>query len=84
LPLNFELSPHPTVTFTTLRGHTIEVTYGETPLIDGRQVDYDGWKLFEGTHLNSELGSRVLTIDHGRLRRVIDFNTLSITDQVRR
>ena len=33
-------------------------------------------------HLNSELGSRVLSITHGRLRRVLDFNTLTISDSV--
>jgi hypothetical protein len=28
------------------------------------------------------LGSRILEIRHGALRRVLDFNTLSITDSV--
>lgn len=84
LPLDFSLEPHPTVTFTSLRGHHIEATYGETPRIDGEAVDYDGWKLFEGTHLNSELGSRVLTVTHGKLELVLDFNTLSITERVKR
>ncbi len=83
LPLRFSLSPHPTVDFTSLRGHRLQATYGETPRIDGEPVDYDGWKLFEGTHLNSDLGSRVLTISHGALERVLDFNTLSIIDRVR-
>ncbi len=82
LPLEFALKPHPRVRFTSLRGRVIEAEYGETPRIDGEPVDYDGWQLFEGTHLNSELGSRVLSIRHGKLERVLDFNTLSITDRV--
>ncbi|WP_221029736.1 hypothetical protein [Actomonas aquatica] len=82
LPLTFSIEPHPTVRFTSLRGHEIQATYGQTPLIDGREIDFDNWKLFGGTHLNSELGSRVLTITHGRLERVIDFNDLSITERV--
>ncbi|MCF3650256.1 hypothetical protein [Synoicihabitans lomoniglobus] len=82
LPLSYSLADEPTVTFTNLRGHVMHAKFGATPSIGGQPVDYAGWKLFEGTHLNSELGSRVLTISHGRLRRVLDFNTLSITDSV--
>ncbi|WP_221031567.1 hypothetical protein [Actomonas aquatica] len=82
LPLEFTLKPHPQVHFTTLCGREIVAEYGETPLLDGRPIDYAGWDLFGGTHLNSELGSRVLSIRHGRLERVLDFNTLSVADRV--
>ncbi len=82
LPLAFDLTATPTVKFMTLRGRKIDFRYGSIPAIDGQLVDYDGWKLFEGPHLNSDLGSRVLTITHGRQGRVLDFNTLSITDMV--
>lgn len=83
LPLEFSLEGTPKVKMTTLRGHRIEATYGAAPRLDGKRVDYSKWQLFEGTHLNSKLGSRVLTISHGPLERVLDFNTLSITDRVR-
>ena len=82
LPLKFKLEPLPTVSMTTLRGKEITFTYGEAPVVDGVAVDYSKWKLFEGTHLNAELGSRKLTITHGRLQRVLDFNTLTIADTV--
>ncbi len=82
LPLEFDLEPLPKVTFTSLRGRTIQATYGKSPLVDGSPIDYDGWKLFEGSHLNSELGSRVLTITHDQLTRTLDFNTMSIIDSV--
>lgn len=80
LPLEFSLDPVPTVTMTTLRGKQVSVTYGDAPIIDGEPVDYAKWQLFEGTHLNAELGSRKLTITHGDLQRVIDFNTLTISN----
>ena len=51
--------------------------------MNGRAVDYRAWKLFEGPHLNAELGGRKLTITHGRLERVLDFTTLSATDRVK-
>jgi hypothetical protein len=82
LPLTFQLAPTPSVKMTTLRGKRVEFTYGQTPVVDGVAVDYSKWKLFEGPHLNADKGSRRLTITHGQLERVLDFNTLTITDRV--
>ena len=82
LPLTFQLEPTPTVSLTTLRGRKVRFTYGQTPVVDGRAIDYGQWKLFEGPHLNAEIGGRRLTITHGRLERVLDLNTLTITDRV--
>lgn len=82
LPLSFELDPVPSVRFTSLRGREIVAKYGETPFVAGQPIDYGNWKLFQGPHLNSEVGSGVLTITHGQLGRVLDFNTLSSTDIV--
>lgn len=84
LPLEFRLEPRPTVAFTTLRGRRLEFTYGETPRIDGRPLDYGRWPLFEGPHLNAPRGSRRLVITHGELERVLDFNTLSVSERTRR
>jgi hypothetical protein len=39
--------------------------------------------LFEGPYLNAERGSQKLTLTHGRLERVLDFNTLTITDRIK-
>lgn len=83
LPLEFNLAPVPVVRMKTLRGRELVFAYGQAPVVDGRKVDYSRWKLFEGPHLNAERGSRKLTITHGRLERVLDFNTLTITDRVK-
>ncbi len=83
LPLSFRLEPVPSVKLRTLRGHEIAFTYGQTPEVDGRKVDYAAWPLFGGPHLNAARGSRKLTITHGRLERVLDFNTLTISDRVK-
>lgn len=82
LPLSFNLEPTPTVTFKSLRGNLLRFTYGESPSINGKRVDYSKWKLFEGPYLNAEKGSRRLVITHGELERILDFNTLSIVDRV--
>lgn len=82
LPLSYELDPVPSVRFTSLRGREIVAKYGATPNVNGQPIDYGNWKLYEGPHMNSEVGSGVLTITHGQLGRVLDFNTLSATDFV--
>jgi len=84
LPLTITLEPTPRVAFTSLRGRKIEAAYGAAPQVDGRAVDYaKEWKLFAGPYLNAEVGGRVLTLTHGRLRRVLDFNSLKVSDSVR-
>jgi len=83
LPLAFKLDPLPAVEMTTLRGNKISFAFGTVPQVNGRAVDYRAWKLFEGPHLNAEVGGRKLTITHGRLERVLDFTTLSVTDRVK-
>jgi len=84
LPLKYSMEPMPTVRHTTLRGKVVEFTYGQTPRVDGKFIDYGAWKLFEGPHLNAEVGGRRLVITHGELERVLDFNTNTIIDRVRR
>jgi hypothetical protein len=83
--LSLEIKREPTlrVTFTTLRGRKLECTYGAAPRIDGRAIDHaKEWKLFAGPYLNADVGSGMLTLTHGRLKRVLDFNTLTMTDSV--
>ena len=83
LPLQITLAPTPAVKFTTLRGKNIECAYGAAPRVDGRTVDYaKEWRLFKGPYLNADVGSGTLTMTHGRLKRVLDFNTLTSTDVV--
>ncbi|ACB76187.1 hypothetical protein [Opitutus terrae] len=82
LPLEYQLEPVPTVKFTTLRGKEVVCTFGAAPVVNGQPVDYTKWKLFEGPYLNAEKGSRRLTLTHGRLERILDFNSLSITERV--
>ena len=83
LPLEVKLEPTPSVKFTTLRGKKIECVYGAAPKVNARAVDYaKEWKLFAGPYLNAEVGSGKLMMMHGRLKRVLDFNTLTISDAV--
>lgn len=83
LPLTVELTPTPRVAFTTLRGRRVECAYGAAPRVDGRTIEHaKEWKLFAGPYLNADVGSGQLTITHGRLQRVLNFHSVSITDSV--
>lgn len=80
LPLATTCEPVPSVHWTTLAGIRLEVTYGQTPVVDGEPVDYDAWPLFDGPFLQSDRDSRRLTLTHGDLRRTLDLSALTITD----
>lgn len=83
LPLQITREPKPRVAFTTLRGKRVEFAYDAEPRVDGRTIDRaKQWKLFEGPYLNADVGSQRLTMTHGRLRRILDFNTVTITNSV--
>ena len=82
LPLEISLEPEPTVKMRTLRGKNIICAYGDAPIVNGDSIDYTDWKLFEGPYLNAEKNSRKLTITHGRLQRILDFDTLTVSDSI--
>lgn len=80
LPLSFELEPTPKVEFRSLRGRTLRFTVGQAPAVDGRPLDYANWPLFSGPFLEAAPGSKTLTIRHGNLGRILDFNTNTVRD----
>jgi photosystem II stability/assembly factor-like uncharacterized protein len=75
LPFKFTLDPVPSVTMRSLRGHDLAFTWGQPR-------DWSGWKAFDSPYMQSEPGSRILTLRHGALRRTLDFNTLTVADGV--
>jgi len=78
LLLETETEPVARVRFTTLRGDTLGCAYGEPPTLNGTPVDYAGWKLFDGPFLYAEKDSKKLEMRHGALRRLLDFDTLTV------
>lgn len=73
LPLKFATTPRPSVQFRSLRGATIDFTYGETPVIDGKPLDYTRWPLFGGPFLEAAADSEILVIQYAGQRRILDF-----------
>jgi hypothetical protein len=54
---------------------------------DGRQLDgevvvLDTGMLFDGPFLQAEVGSQRLTMIYNKLRRILDFATLTVTEDL--
>jgi hypothetical protein len=80
LPLEFHVAPVPSVRFHSLRGKNLEFTYGRTPLTNGIPLDYEHWPLFGGPYVEAAVDSETLVLKYGAMRRVLDFQRLSVTN----
>src|SRR5690606_31675275 len=78
LLITSSIQAQPTVSFLTLRGKKLDVTYGQTPKVDGIPVNFDAWPLFESKYVEAAKGSRKMLIKYGDMRRELDFNTNTI------
>jgi hypothetical protein len=67
--------------FETFKQDVIKL-YNEIPKVNSAKVNYEAWPLFDGPFLYAESGSRKLEMRHGDLRRLLDFDRLTITDWV--
>jgi hypothetical protein len=70
----------PTVRFASLRGKTLQFTYGETPRVNGAPLDYEHWPLFGGPFVEAAVDSEQLILKYGTMRRTLDFRRLTVTD----
>jgi hypothetical protein len=80
LALEFKTDPTPWVRFRSLRGKTLEFTYGQTPLVNGIALDYAHWPLFGGPFVEAAVDSEQLILKYGARRRILDFRRLTVTE----
>jgi hypothetical protein len=80
LPLEFTLSPVPSVRFRSLRKRNLTFTYGQVPRTNGTPLDYEHWPLFGGPFVEAAVDSEQLILKHDKMRRVLDFRRLTTTD----
>ena len=73
--MEFSLEPLPSVEFTALDGSFLTAKYGEAPSIDGSEVDYSKWRLFDGPFAQAERESQTLEISYNKQRYLLDFKT---------
>ena len=83
LHLEHKLDPVPSVRFRSLRGRTLELTYGQPGRVNGAPADYRAWPLFGGPFVEAAVDSERLTLKYGDMRRVLDFRSLTVTDNGR-
>ena len=69
------------VEYTTIDNDRMAFSFPDARTLNGKPVDLSAWKLFEGPFLNAEVGSQRLVITHGTQRRVLDFQTLTVTTE---
>jgi len=75
LPLQHQLLPKPSVSFTSLRGKKMVMNYGEVPVVNGVAVDYDAWPLYESIYIEGAKNSGKMLIKYGNMRHALDFTT---------
>jgi hypothetical protein len=80
LPLEFQLTPVPSVRFRSLRGKRLAFTYGQTPRTNDAPLDYAHWPLFGGPFVEAAVDSEQLILKYGKMRRSLDFRSLTVTD----
>lgn len=82
LPLDAALDPYPRVTFTGLDGVPLTAQYGAPPTINGTEVDYATWQLFDGPYAKANRASQTLEILYGQDRYFLDFKSLTISTEI--
>jgi hypothetical protein len=73
LPLQFSLEGSPHVKFQSLRGKTLEFTYGQPR-------DNADWPLFSSPFLEAAKDSEMLVMKYRSMRRTLDFRRLMVTE----
>jgi hypothetical protein len=84
LSIETRTAPLPSVQFETLTGDMLEFQVGEVPRVNGTEVDYAGWPLFDGPFMWAARGSRMLELRHGDEVRRLDFARLKVTETTER
>jgi hypothetical protein len=69
-----------TASYTSTRGHRIQFTHHGARLVDGVTSNLDTWPLFEGPWLNAQRGTGTITLQYGRERVTLDFNSATVVD----
>jgi hypothetical protein len=70
-----------TATITSIRGDRVSFTHRGRRVVNGTEVRLADWPLFEGPWINARPGTRVITLQYGSERVVLDFNTDRVTHQ---
>lgn len=82
LPITFSTDSTPEATFTALDGRVLHARYGDTPKLNGEEIDYEHWPLFDSPFAYEVKGSQRLELRQGGERYLLDFTVPSIQETV--
>jgi hypothetical protein len=71
-----------TVGYITTGGDRMEFTFGGKRLLNGRPMDFNSYKLFNGPNLYAEVGSQTLRMTYKDWSRVLDFKNVRVKTNV--
>ena len=62
------------VRYVTTGGDVMQFTYGGARIVNGKTINFKDYKFYHGPFMESELRSGVITLKHGKEKRILDFN----------
>ncbi len=68
-------------TYRNPEGDKLQFTFPDRRYLNNSPVHIEDYALFDGPYLQAEVGSQMLTIRYKDMVRVLDFNTLKISEQ---
>jgi len=66
------------VVYTNSRRDWLDFTYPDKRLLNGKKVTFKNWSLFKGPFVNSKIGTKLIEIQYGKEKVVLDFNDYSV------
>ncbi|MBN2011293.1 hypothetical protein JW960_18255 [candidate division KSB1 bacterium] len=66
------------ITYTNSHSDKLNFTYGKERIINGKKVNFKAWPLFSGPFVNSKMGSKIINIQYGKEKFILDFNDFSV------
>jgi hypothetical protein len=69
------------VSYTTLTGEEMEFTFDGPRLLNGTKVEFPDSLFYGGPHMESSVGSGLVTLRHGGEVRVLDFTTVTVREE---
>ncbi len=75
--LNFDLKKL-SAKYTNSRGDQLEFRFPDFRKVNDEEINLKDWPLFKGPFVNSELGSKVVTLSYGQDSVILDFGDFSI------
>jgi len=62
------------ITYTNSNGGNLDFAYRKHRLLNGQKITFENWPLFAGPFVNSKIGSKIIEIQYGEDKVILDFN----------